>query len=113
MAGQQEAARQEGADLHVISDRQDRRRLVELIHEADLDHETNPVRIDEATKWTGVRDDRADVVPERALCPLTDTTATPSSTSTPNRCVLPLRAVSGWMWEARRHRAGMWTGWWK
>jgi len=72
-----EAARQEGADLHVISDRQDRRRLVELIHEADLDHETNPVRIDEATKWTGVSDDRADGVPERALGPLPATTATP------------------------------------
>ena len=72
-----EAARQEGAELHTLSDPQDRRRLVELIHEADLDQETNPVRLDEAARWTGVDSDRSDGVPTESLGPLPSTAATP------------------------------------
>ncbi|MFZ0324277.1 MAG: nitroreductase, partial [Actinomycetes bacterium] len=65
-----EAASQEGADLHAISDRQDRRRLVEIIHEADLEQEIDRDRLEEAAHWAGVGSDRSDGVPEESLGPL-------------------------------------------
>ena len=84
-----EAARQEGAELHVVTDPHDRARLVDLIHEADLTHETNAARIDEAQRWTGVGEHRTDGVPAQALGPL------PSTADTPFRDLTLGRSVPG------------------
>jgi len=84
-----EAARQEGAELHTVSHLHDRRRLVELIHDADEDQESNPSRVAEAGQWTGVEPGRPDGVPRSALGPL------PTSPDTPFRDLTLGRAVPG------------------
>lgn len=65
-----EASAVEGAELTLITDESERRRLTELVHLADLERDLDPRLSDEAAEWTGVSEDRADGVPGYALGPL-------------------------------------------
>jgi len=87
-----EAARQEGAELHTVTQPQERRRLVELIHDADGEGDTASISalVEEAKQWTGVGPERVDGVPETALGPMPVNPDTPHrdltrGRSTPNR----------------------------
>jgi nitroreductase len=82
-----EAASQEGANLYVVTGPDERRRLVDLIQDADA--ATDPRVIAEARAWTGVEADRPDGVPAEALGPL------PKNPSTPFRDLAPGRAIGG------------------
>jgi nitroreductase len=86
-----EAAHQEGAVMHTVSDPHERRRLVELIHDADGEGDTASIAalVAEARKWTGVDEDRPDGVPASALGPL------PVNPDTPHRDLARGRAVPG------------------
>lgn len=80
-----EAARQEGASLYVVSDPDERRRLVDLIHDADSS--ADPMVVKETRAWTGVEPSRVDGIPTRSLGPI------PVSPSTPHRDLAPGRAA--------------------
>jgi nitroreductase len=85
-----EAAHQEGAELHTVTGVHERRRLVELIHDADGEGDTASIAalVEEAKKWTGVGPDRVDGVPETALGPM------PVNPNTPHRDLTRGRATS-------------------
>lgn len=86
-----EAAHQEGATLHTVTAVDQRRRMVELIHDADGEGDTASIAalVEEARKWTGVEEDRRDGVPASALGPL------PVNPDTPHRDLVRGRAVPG------------------
>lgn len=86
-----EAAHQEGAVLHTITDPRERRRLVGLINDADSEGDTASIAalVEEARKWTGVEEDRPDGVPVSALGPL------PTNPDTPYRDLARGRALPG------------------
>ncbi|MFI5100104.1 MAG: Acg family FMN-binding oxidoreductase [Actinomycetes bacterium] len=67
-----EAGQVEGAGLHVPREREERRRLAELIRVADFEHDHRPAVAVEAVQWTGVDADRRDGVPGYALGPVAD-----------------------------------------
>jgi nitroreductase len=81
-----EAARQEGADFYAVNEPNERRRLVDLIHDADAAQD--PQVMAESRQWTGVEDSRADGVPAEALGPL------PKDPGTPHRDLAPGRLIS-------------------
>jgi nitroreductase len=81
------AAEQEGAAFYPVTEPGERRRLVDLIHDADA---TADPRIEaEARAWTGVDAARPDGVPADALGPI------PSSPATPHRDLAPGRLIAG------------------
>jgi hypothetical protein len=82
-----EAASQEGAIFYPVTEAGERRRLVDLIHDADAT--TDPQVMAEAKEWTGVDDSRPDGVPTDALGPI------PQSPATPHRDLAPGRVISG------------------
>lgn len=82
-----EAAGQEGAIFYPVTEAAERRRLVDLIHDADAT--IGPEVLAEAQKWTGVDDTRPDGVPTEALGPI------PRSPGTPHRDLAPGRVISG------------------
>ncbi len=82
-----EAASQEGAVFYPVTEPGERRRLVDLIHDADAT--TNPKVMAEAKRWTGVEPSRPDGVPTESLGPI------PQSPSTPHRDLTPGRVISG------------------
>ena len=86
-----EAARQEGAELHTVTQPHERRRLVELIHDADGEGDTASIAalVEEAKKWTGVGPERVDGVPEAALGPM------PVNPNTPHRDLTRGRSTPG------------------
>jgi len=81
-----EAARQEGADFYAVNEPSERRRLVDLIHDADAAQ--NPEVMAESRRWTGVEDSRPDGVPAGALGPI------PQDPATPHRDLAPGRLIS-------------------
>ncbi len=82
-----EAARQENADLYAVNEPSERRRLVDLIHDADASQD--PQVMAESQKWTGVEDSRPDGVPTGSLGPI------PKDPGTPHRDLAPGRLISG------------------
>jgi nitroreductase len=72
-----EAARLEGAELHLVSTAEERERLVALMHTADSQSYDNSALTSEAARWVGVDDERADGIPRSALGPLPDDPHTP------------------------------------
>ena len=82
-----EAASQEGANLYVVNDPDERRRLVDLTHDADAS--ADPSVVAETKKWTGVESTRDDGVPADSLGPI------PKSPATPYRDLASGRAISG------------------
>ena len=81
------AAEQEGATFYAVTEPSERRRLVDLIHDADA---TADPRIEqEARAWTGVEANRSDGIPAEALGPL------PANPATPHRDLAPGRLISG------------------
>ena len=72
-----EAAGEEGATLHVVAKPSDRHHLVSLLHDADLDHESRPERVEESSQWVSEDEQRRDGVPVGALGPLPMTASTP------------------------------------
>ena len=82
-----EAASQEGAVFYPITEPGERRRLVDLIHDADAT--TDPNVMAESKEWTGVAPTRADGVPAESLGPI------PQSPATPHRDLAPGRLISG------------------
>jgi nitroreductase len=91
IAALEEAAHQEGARLHTVVEAGERKRLVELIRDADTEGDTASIAalVAEARKWTGVDDDRDDGVPTSALGPL------PLNPDTPHRDLARGRPVAG------------------
>ncbi len=82
-----EAASQEGAVFYPVTEPAERRRLVDLIHDADAT--TDPKVMAEAKRWTGVESTRPDGVPAESLGPI------PQSPATPHRDLTPGRVISG------------------
>ncbi|MFL6070513.1 MAG: Acg family FMN-binding oxidoreductase [Actinomycetes bacterium] len=82
-----EAVRQENADLYAVNEPLERRRLVDLIHDADAAQD--PQVMAESSRWTGVDDASPDGVPAEALGPL------PKDPGTPHRDLAPGRMISG------------------
>jgi nitroreductase len=82
-----EAASQEGAIFYPVTEPSERRRLVDLIHDADAT--ADPQIMSEAKRWTGVEPTRPDGIPTEALGPI------PQSPSTPHRDLAPGRVISG------------------
>ena len=82
-----EAASQEGASLHVITDPDERRRLVDLTHDADAT--ADPQVVAETKEWTGVEPNRDDGIPTLSLGPV------PKSPGTPYRDLASGRAITG------------------
>ncbi len=72
-----EAARSEGAELHLVHDAAERERLVKLMHTADSQTYDDPGINEEAQRWIGVDDGRTDGIPTSALGPLPDDPHTP------------------------------------
>jgi hypothetical protein len=72
-----EAARLEGAELHLVSTAEERERLVGLMHTADSQSYDNPALTTEAARWVGVDDGRVDGIPRSALGPLPEDPHTP------------------------------------
>lgn len=81
------AAEQEGASFYAVTHPAERRRLVDLIHDADAD--ANPRVEQEARRWTGVDASSPDGVPAEALGPI------PASPGTPHRDLAPGRLIAG------------------
>jgi nitroreductase len=82
-----EAASQEGAVFYPVTEPAERRRLVDLIHDADAT--TDPQVMAEAKHWTGVEPSRPDGIPTESLGPI------PKSPATPHRDLTPGRVISG------------------
>ncbi|MEO8108270.1 MAG: nitroreductase [Actinomycetes bacterium] len=82
-----EAASQEGAILYPVTEPGERRRLVDLIHDADAT--ADPSVVAETKNWTGVSPHRPDGVPAESLGPI------PKSPATPHRDLAPGRVISG------------------
>ena len=82
-----EAASQEGARLYVVTSPDERRRLVDLIHDADA--AADPRVLAETKEWTAVESGRHDGIPAPSLGPI------PQNPSTPYRDLAPGRGVSG------------------
>ena len=80
-----EAARQEGATFYAVHEPSERRRLVDLIHDADAAQ--NPQVMAESKQWTGVDESRPDGVPTQALGPLPQDPATPHRDLAPGRLI--------------------------
>jgi nitroreductase len=81
------AAEQEGAAFHAVTEPGERRRLVDLIHDADA---TADPRVEkEARAWTGVEPTRPDGVPAEALGPI------PANPGTPYRDLAAGRLIAG------------------
>jgi nitroreductase len=81
-----EAARQENASFYAVTESSERRRLVDLIHDADAAQA--PQVVAESRRWTGVEDSRPDGVPTGALGPI------PKDPATPHRDLAPGRMIS-------------------
>jgi nitroreductase len=82
-----EAARQEGAKFYTVTEAGERRRLVDLIHDADAGATFETVQ--EAKQWTGVDKSRLDGVPHASLGPI------PRQADTPFRDLAPGREIPG------------------
>jgi nitroreductase len=82
-----EAASQEGAALYPVTDPEERRRVVDLIHDADA--VTDPRVVAETKTWTGVEPERGDGIPTPSLGPI------PQSPATPHRDLAPGRPIHG------------------
>ena len=82
-----EAASQEGAIFYPVTEPSERRRLVDLIHDADA--VADPTVVAETKNWTGVESTRPDGVPAESLGPI------PQSPATPHRDLAPGRVISG------------------
>jgi hypothetical protein len=82
-----EAAAQEGASFYPVNDAAERRRLVDLIHDADAAQSSEVLA--ESRQWTAVEPKRSDGIPPESLGPL------PKQPSTPHRDLAPGRTVIG------------------
>jgi nitroreductase len=82
-----ESAQQEGANFYAVTEAGERRRLVDLIHDADAGQD--PAVLAESRVWTGVEASRPDGIPAESLGPL------PQSPGTPYRDLAPGRLISG------------------
>lgn len=82
-----EAASQEGAALYPVTDPDERRRVVDLIHDADA--VADPRVVAETKHWTGVEPERGDGIPAPSLGPI------PQSPATPHRDLAPGRPIHG------------------
>lgn len=87
VAALSEAAAQEGATFYPVNDSAERRRLVDLIHDADSSQSSDILA--ESQQWTAVDATRPDGIPAESLGPL------PKQPSTPYRDLAPGRTVSG------------------
>ena len=70
LSGLVAAARVEGCDLLVVTEKGERRRLAELVRQADTEMDQRPELTLEKTAWTAVDPGRPDGVPGYALGPL-------------------------------------------
>lgn len=82
-----EAANQEGATLYPVTDPDERRRVVDLIHDADAT--ADPHVVAETKRWTAVAAERTDGIPAPSLGPL------PKSPATPYRDLAAGRPIHG------------------
>ena len=82
-----EAAEQEDAHFYSVTEPGERRRLVELIHDADATQDSDVLA--EIKQWTGVEPSRNDGVPEKSLGPL------PHNAGTPHRDLGAGRVIGG------------------
>jgi hypothetical protein len=70
-----ECAKQEGSSFYAVNEPAERRRLVDLIHDADAGQD--PQVLAEGKRWIGVDESKPDGVPAGSLGPLPKSPATP------------------------------------